>query len=906
MKKIFAFFVMTLMCWGYVAAQVPDNPPVVCELPSVLDSLLGETPECPTLGIPTVALDGVSGQVGFAVAVVGGASSDGIQGHFAVTVDGVAGSFLVEGTFNPSHTLLEGSVLVVGDNALSGMDLRGHTLYVTAALTGCHAADAPDPTSSEGIVSETVTYEILPACTSFDSLVVYSAGGQYQLRAYIDLTALEPQNPSFNIVATAGQYAGGSAWYVDASRQFIATPMTALPTQQTVLQASATVEARCGVVTVNNGYVTINSATVTLTVPMALPCPTLGNVSVVSNLATDPALRADTLFVQVGNYNADLIHRVMFDVTRFGTSTTLEWEADGWSAAHGAAYKVLTLPMLQQLGLSTTDIVAMVDVTLEVNASYTECTNASVSDKVIMLTALPECPAFAGYASTMVTKDYDGNITVSTPVQYYNSAMIHHTGVTGQDSLYYTLYVNTTNTTQQGNEAGTVDAVYDPQSKMMTCIIPYAQVVPGARYDFMPHINLTGYCNPALDAYITIDGPSGSVISDVFCPIPGDTTIAVRNPDGSVTVMHQIVNYNPNLLLPTLSPRIYTYDTLGHEKYYTPSFYDISETGLITCTIPDTCFPQYVSQIVRFRPRIFRLSGSSCSPVSVYGPFSNGICIPYSGMPSFSHVSNTQGGENAKTALFKNEGIILKAKVANPSGADYLSRIAKAGFLISRSPIPAYDAEKAVFVPLSGVTGDSVVYKVGIDSCGGTTYYRPFVVMKGCDAAVVLGTQKSFTMWAPALTVSANPTTVASGGSVTLNAAATMHAGQWNQNTSNGVPCVGIVDIISYCNIDYTEDCTTTKNMEVWMKLLVGLRNCSMWNSISSQITSQFGMDPGYAEFRYRWERNGTVFFSSATSMDNGVTTDSPSATTTYTGIADFSYNDVHCIQKQNVTVTVP
>ena len=530
-----------------MAAQVPDNPPVVCDLPSVLDSFKGETPECPTLGVPSVTLDGVNGQVGFSVPVVGGVSFDGVQGHFTVTIDGVGDIYPVVGTFNTNYTLLEGSVMLIGDNAMSGMDLRGHTLYVTAVLTGCHAADAQDPTSSEGVVSETVSYEILPACTSFDSLVVYTDGGQYQLRAYIDLSALQIQNPLFNIVATAGQYAGGSAWYVDASNQFIATPMTAQPTEQTVLQASASVDARCGVVTVNNGYVTINSASVTLTVPMALPCPTLGNVSLVSNLATNPALRADTLFVQVVNYNADLIHRIVFDVTKIGSSTTLEWEAEGWSSAHGAAYKVLSLAMLQQLGLTTTDIVATVDVTLEVNASYSGCGNASLSGKVISLTALPECPAFAGYVSTMVTKDYDGNITVTTPLQHYNPAMIHHTGITGQDSLFYTLYVNTSETSQPGSEAGTIDAIFDVQSQMMTCTIPYAQVTPGARYDFVPHINLTGYCNPSSDAYITIDGPSGSVVSDFFCPICGDTTVAVRNPDGSITVTNQLVNYNPNL-----------------------------------------------------------------------------------------------------------------------------------------------------------------------------------------------------------------------------------------------------------------------------------------------------------------------------------------------------------------------
>lgn len=1112
MKKILTFVIAALFGMG-LYAQTPDNPVVVCEVPSTLDSLRGETPVCPALGTPTVALNESTKKVQFSVPVVGGTSFDGVEGHFTVTIDGVEGNFLVTGAFNSNHTTLTGSVAVNGDNAMSGLDLRDHTLHATAVLTGCHVADAQDPTSSAGVVSETVTYtvpaeclfvfgtsnyqrqsngnfsfrsnfagsndgisnhrfviqnadgntvatipanvnvslknftamvtpsamtttygltvgsytaipavdpvyascpstgqpmtfEILPACTAFDSLVVYTDGQQYQLRAYIDLTSLETQNPSFDITATTGQYAGGSAWYVDASRQFIATPMTALPTQQTVLQATANVDARCGVDLVDNGYVTITSASATLTIPMACPafygtedslsnsayrmlshinlnggydyqqahfvvktgtdsstvsasytssslematgwisttqnfpwanktitlypvvevkcglsmshyvtvtgpaitrsfvsCPTLGNISLVSNQASDPNLRKDTLFVQIQSYNADLIHRVVFTVTKLGTSTSLEWVADGWNAAHGAAYKVLSLAQLQQLGLSTTDIVATVDVLMEVNANSVGCSNAS-TDGQITLTALPECPVFPGAAVTVASQDYDGNITVTTPVQYYNPALIHHTGVAGQDSLYFTVYVNTSSTTQQGAETGTLDAVYDAQTQMMTCTIPLAQLTPNARYDFVPHIHLDGYCNTASGSYVTIDGPSGYVVSAILCPAYGPTTNAVRNADGSVTVTHQLVNYNPAMLNPTSLSRIYGYDSTGTQRINNTSGVTISQDGLLSCTLSASRFTNLASHNMIFRPRIY-LSTTYCATLPNNAPLSNQVCIPYSDLPSFTGVSNSDG--TGKVHLFTNEGVILKAKIAG-TGAFAINQVAQAGYLLSRNPITEYSADKAVVGTIGSSTGDTLSYKVGMDSCGGVTYYRPYLIMKGCDPQIVLGEQHSFEMWAPDLTVSADPTHVAAGGSVTLEAVATMTVGSWDQQTSNGVPCLLIESFTPNCGLTYTEDCNTTKKMEVWMYLLVGLRNCSsFWNSFSGLIISNLGMDPGDADFRYRWEHNGTVIFTTTSPSQSGITTVNPTATTTYTGVADFSYNGVHCVQKANVTVQVP
>ena len=619
MKKLTFLFVLALYALGLFAQNTDTVGVIFCDVPSIIDTLRGETPECPVLGVPTATLNTTTNRVEFSCPMTGGSSFENVSGLFSVSIDGVEGLFTVQGTFNANHTLLNGSVAVNGDNAMSGLDLRDRTLHATAVLTGCHATDAQDPTSSAGVVSETVIYtvpaeclfvfgtsnyqrqsngnfsfrsnftgsndgisnhrfviqnadgntvatipanvnvnlknftamvtpstmtttygltvgsytaipavdpvyascpstgqpisfEILPDCPSFGSLSVYTDGTQYQLRAYIDLTAVEYQNPSFNITATTGQYAGGTAWYVDPSQQFIATPMTALPTQQTVLQATASLDVRCGVDLVDNGYVTLSSENVSLTIPMACPafynteddlsgglyrmlshinlnggydyqqahfvvkagadstdvsatytsssmematawisttqnfpwsnqtitlypvvkvkcglsmgnymtvtgpaitrsfvsCPVLGNISLNSNQAQDPNLRRDTLFVQIQNYNADLIHQVVFTVTKLGTSTSLEWVADGWNAAHDAAYKVLSLAQLQQLGLSTTDIVATVDVLMEVNANSVGCSNAS-TDGQITLTALPECPVFPGAAVTVASQDYDGN-----------------------------------------------------------------------------------------------------------------------------------------------------------------------------------------------------------------------------------------------------------------------------------------------------------------------------------------------------------------------------------------------------------------------------------------------------------------------------------------------------------------
>lgn len=902
MRKFSEFMVVFLMCWGVLSAQTPDVPQGgVCDFPTVLDSLTGETPVCPVLGTLTVAFSETdSNRLVFTTPISSGVLLDGMQAKFKMTVSGMSGTFYTNATLNADNTQLLGGVAITGDAALQGADLRGKTLSVTAQITGCHAADATDPTSSAGITTETISLMVPLPCPAFydtKDTIISGTIPSYRLLSHIQLgSAYQYQNLHFVVNDGTGDITVGASYNSNFECRSIGFPYN-----QSFIWAGKTItfypvlEVKCGL---------DMSSFVTITGPSFMhsfiQCPTLGTISLHSNGSSNPSLRRDTLFVAVSNYSTT-VASIGVTVTPQGSSSSVTWVLDQWTANHSAAYKVLTLTELQQLGLSTSELTASVTANLTVNANTQNCTNASVSGQIV-LSALPECPFFATTATTEVTKQNSGSLVATTPLSHYNPASIHHTGVSGQDSLYYTLYVNMTDTTQMGALTGSYVAVYDAQTQTMTCTLPAAQVMPGVRYDFVPHVNLSGYCNSVSESYVTIDGPTGHIVVSVNCPSYSQTTLAVRNPDGSVTVTNQLVDYNPNLMNEQAMPRVFAYDSLLWQITYSTNVVITSE-GLLTCSFPASTFASYPSQAVRFRPRMF-LNPTYCNTQPGYGPYSNGVCIPYTNFPTLSAASHTDG--TGKVNLFKNEGVILKAKVSG-SGNFSLNQIAQAGFLLSREPITEYSADKAVVGALVGTTGDTISYKVGMDSCGGVTYYRPYVIMGGCDPHTVLGPQSSFEMWAPDFTVSANPTHVAAGGSVTLNAVATMTVGSWDQQTSYGIPCQEIPSFANSCGLTYLEDCSTTKNMEVWMYLLVGLRNCStFWNNFHGMIYNALGMDPGNADFQYRWERNGSTFFSTTSPSAPGVTTTTQTSTTVYTGVADFSYNGVHCVQKRKITVAVP
>ena len=899
MRKFYAFIIVSILSWGGVWAQTPDVPQgVVCDFPTVLDSLTGETPVCPVLGTLTVAVSETdSDRLVFITPISAGVVLGGMQAKFKMTVSGVSGTFYTDASLNVDNTQLLGGVAIIGDTALQGVDLRGKTLSVTAQITGCHAADATDPTSSAGITTETVAFTVPLPCPAFYDTRDTISGTTYRLLSHIQLgSAYQYQNLHFVVNDGAEDVTVGASYNSNFECRSIGFPYN-----QSFVWAGKTItfypvlEVKCGLDM--NNFVTITGPSF---MHSFIQCPVLGAISLHSNGSSNPYQRQDTLYVTVSNYSTT-VASIGAVVTPQGSSSSINWTLDQWTANHNAAYKVFTLAELQQLGLSTSDLTASVTANLTVNTNTQGCSNASVSGQIV-LAALPECPSFATTATTVVTQQSNSSLVATTPLSHYSSALIHHTGVSGQDSLYYTLYVNTTDTSLMGALAGSFAAVYDAQTQMMTCTLPSEQVTFNARYDFVPHVNLTGYCNTLSDAPVTIDGPAGYVVPVVHCPSYSPTTTAVQNPDGSVTVTHQIVDYNPNMLNFLNMPRVYAVDS-NILVFKTSTNVMIDADGLLTCTFPASDLAGRPSHNVFFRPRIY-LSNDYCTTQPGTGPASNTICVPYSNLPTFTALSHSDG--MGKVNLFKNEGVTLKAKVSG-SGAFSVNQVAQAGFLLSREPITEYSADKAVVGALVGTTGDTISYKVGMDSCGGVTYFRPYVILGGCDPHTVLGPQSSFEMWAPDFTVSANPTHVAAGGSVTLNAVATMTVSSWNSQTSYGIPSQEIPSFANSCGLTYLEDCSTTKNMEVWMYLLVGLRNCStFWNNFHGMIYNALGMDPGNAGFQYRWERNGSTFFSTTSPSDPGVTTTTQTSTTVYTGVADFSYNGVHCVQKRKITVAVP
>lgn len=902
MRKFFAFLIVFLMCWGVLLAQTPDVPQgTVCDFPTVLDSLIGETPVCPVLGTPTVAFSETdSNRIVFTTPILGGTVLDGMQAKFKMTVNGMSGTFYTNASLNVDNTQLLGGVAITGDAALQGMDLRGKTLSVTAQITGCHVADATDPTSSAGIITETVSFTVPLPCPAFydtKDTIISGTIPSYRLFSHIQLgSAYQYQNLHFVVNDGTGDVTIPATYNSNFECRSIGFPYNqSFIWKDKTITFYPVLEVKCGLDM--NNFVTITGPSY---MHSFIQCPALGAISLHSNGSTTPYQRQDTLFVAVTNYST-AVASIVATVTPQGSSSSVTWVLDQWTANHSAAYKVLTLTELQQLGLSTSELTASVTANLTVNANTQNCTNTSVSGQIV-LAAFPECPSFATTATTVVTQQSNGSLMATTPLSHYNPVLIHHTGMSGQDSLYYTLYVNTTNSTQMGTLVGSYAAVYDAQTQTMTCTLPSDQVTFNARYDFVPHVNLTAYCNSLSDAPVTIDGPAGYVVTVVHCPSYSPTTTAVRNPDGSVTVTHQLVNYNPILMSTQTMPKVVAYDSNGNQGPVSTNIV-FAPDGLLTCSFPASNFTAYPSQRMIFRPRIY-VSWDYCSAQPGFGPFSNEVCIPYTNLPTLTAVSNTDG--MGKVNLFKNEGVILKAKVSG-SGNFSLNQVAQAGFLLSREPIPEFSSDKAVVGTLVGTTGDTISYKVGMDSCGGVTYFRPYVIIGGCDPKIVLGPQSSFEMWAPDLTVSANPTHVAAGGSVTLSAVASMTVGTWNSQTSYGNPCQEIPSFANNCGLSYTEDCSTTKNMEVWMYLLVGLRSCTtFWNNFHGLIENAFGMDPGNADFQYRWERNGSTFFSTTSPSDPGVTTTTQTSTTVYTGVSDFSYNGVHCVQKRKITVAVP
>lgn len=408
----------------------------------------------------------------------------------------------------------------------------------------------------------------------------------------------------------------------------------------------------------------------------------------------------------------------------------------------------------------------------------------------------------------------------------------------------------------------------------------------GQTLTFYPVVNVN--CDPNSNDPVTIIGPSATYTFPPACPSFGEDPVSfTMQSNGFYTLKSPIENFNSASF--GTNNYFYVQDVLDANMNFnlTAQFSDDGKYLVATFDPANVMMSSetlnVVGRTVRAKPYATP-AGDCLSDQMLTGvPGTAEICTPNTNKPSFAYVGNTSG--EAKLELFPNKGVILSAKIANYI-SEYENLIQKNGFLISSEPIETYNADKAVEVQRSGSTNDSLIYTVGFDHCGETLYYRPFMLISGCDS-LVLGEQKSFTMWAPQFTVSAEPTFVGSNQVLDLNAVASMTVG-------------------TFCN--------ATHSMEEWISLdWVDTSTCTViidgtpyqLNTMKSFIESvmintyQITAD----NWKYIWEVNGNQFFESSTT--GHTTTQIPQQNTTYTAKGVFTYDNMQCVVKGDVTITI-
>jgi hypothetical protein len=267
--------------------------------------------------------------------------------------------------------------------------------------------------------------------------------------------------------------------------------------------------------------------------------------------------------------------------------------------------------------------------------------------------------------------------------------------------------------------------------------------------------------------------------------------------------------------------------------------------------------------------------------------------VPYSNAPAITYTNNTLGDNSNKSTLFLNGGyIIMKAIIANRDD----DKIGEYGFLISTDPsnVATYNSTFAKVDSIYFVN-DTMMYKIGLDSCMKHFYYKPYLKLNDCDSTIVYGQRKDFIMWHPdlaELTVSPS-TTVAPGTQITLNAVATMYVGNWPDiysrysTTLNGH---GSGD----CGLNTNGN--PVKTMEEWMHILL---DCPF---ARYTVRDFMNMDVYDTDFEYEWQ---PINWHSPTPQSAGVVTTTINQTTTYEGSAVFSFRGMVCKVSRTITVTV-
>lgn len=362
-----------------------------------------------------------------------------------------------------------------------------------------------------------------------------------------------------------------------------------------------------------------------------------------------------------------------------------------------------------------------------------------------------------------------------------------------------------------------------------------------------------------------------------LCPSYGDSTTVVLNSDGTITVSHAIENYRTALVQGNPFFSMYVQGVASPTMVAA----NVSAVGVMTAVLPAATVSALAGKSLTFAPVMSLLNG--CNDQLSAAPTAE-VCVPLpSNMkPSFSGVTNTSGEE--KLTLFPNEGVILRSKIVNYD--NFSDNIARKGYLLSLNSIDEYDPTLAIDVEVSGVTNDTLWYKVGLDSCGLTVYYRPFVILSNTCDSVVLGEQKSFHMWIPEFTISANPAVTNGTQEVALHAVATMTVGTF---------CNATHSMEEWISLEWVD---TSTCMITYMGMTFALS--SAYGLIQQMMTNTYHITAD--NWRYEWRANDILIHQSSSTGD---TTDTPAQTTTYTAYGIFDYNGKQCIAKDSVTVTV-
>ncbi len=367
-------------------------------------------------------------------------------------------------------------------------------------------------------------------------------------------------------------------------------------------------------------------------------------------------------------------------------------------------------------------------------------------------------------------------------------------------------------------------------------------------------------------------------ITEPACPTMGTTSYTPSTVTASATSITFTTTLNNVASGVTISDATFTVVSDGVANQTLNATYS---NGTITATLSG--LDNYRGKLIKVTPKVI-VSGCS-NPGTVTGQAVE-ICVPYATVPTLTNGTTTGDGVSNKKVLFSNEGVTITANVTN-----YVSnQVESYGFLLSNDPsdIQSYSSERAVAG--SSISNNSYSYKIGFDSCGRTTYYRAFIILKGCQDPI-FSPVKSVVMWGPEnFAITANPsTTVSSGTTVTLTANANMTVGSWTSDK---------VDLLNeYCNVSpQIPKNQTVASLETWIAMFRSAMASWCSSLIESTVESALGFsDFGQVSFEYRWD-NGS------SSKNRNV---SPSSTTSYTCYGDFTYKGVTCTIKTTKQVEV-